>query len=635
MMFEPYSPFALMTKGLVVETIKTNVRGILDSYHSDFDFLIELLQNALDALEERFGGDEPQPEAPRVEILINYQTQRVRVSDNGIGMDEGLARNILSPSFTTKPYYGSQTKRSLRGHKGVGLTFLAFSGDSFRFATKQDGVTTLSAEMNGGQSWAKDQDNQLSEPTVQPTQFRPEFLEGFSCGSSFELRVENLDRLSINWAGWHQILTTATAVGFCDINGLHSWSQRAKARLIVISKIGSRVEPPTNHTEEFPLGFQYPDQMLNSLNLDDFYQKRPGRIAIPESEKNRYEALFVKWDTDKIEGMVFDNGNIDQDTERYKHYIFTKNHLPSIYALFTHSQRVWRDRLDTELSPDRRRRFWRPGVQVVTNQMPTGQLMEISLPYRAGNKDRIFMLLELEGVKPDYGRKGFHSDVVAYLNHLAAAVIGYFLDSRQLLRPTSVAHGPTTTDAEATADARISTAQSLKDLGLPGFIFMKEPQYENDVISLFMELATRGFIRGFEILSSSSGSQYDAVVNYKFTRDSAALVYEPQKNPLGVAKSNLAKQDLRGKNLEFKRSLDSLISDFEEEQKSPSQVRFVVAWDEGDIRASGYELVDLTTPGGYGQREFHGQTHRLVLDATTIPVFLLRSVVASVKQAAD
>ena len=134
---------------------------------------------------------------------------------------------------------------------------------------------------------------------------------------------------------------------------------------------------------------------------------------------------------------------------------------------------------------------------------------------------------------------------------------------------------------------------------------------------------------------SSSGSQYDAVVNYRFTRDPTALVFDQRKNPLGVAKSNVAKQDLVGKNLEFKRSLDSLISDFEEGQKSPAQVRFVVAWDEGDIRTSGFELVDLTTSGGYGQREFHGQTHRLVMDATTIPVFLLKFVVESIKKHTD
>ena len=64
--------------------------------------------------------------------------------------------------------------------------------------------------------------------------------------------------------------------------------------------------------------------------------------------------------------------------------------------------------------------------------------------------------------------------------------------------------------AAAEADSRISASVSLPDLGLPGFSFVKEPQYENDVIALFMELLTRDHIRGFKVLSSSGGSQYDA-----------------------------------------------------------------------------------------------------------------------------
>ena len=45
-MFDPFSPFVAVTEGLVAEAIRTNVRGILDSYHSDFDFLVEAIQNA-------------------------------------------------------------------------------------------------------------------------------------------------------------------------------------------------------------------------------------------------------------------------------------------------------------------------------------------------------------------------------------------------------------------------------------------------------------------------------------------------------------------------------------------------------------------------------------------------------------
>ena len=625
--FDPFSPFEALDEGVLQQAIKTNIRGILDSYHGDFDFLIESLQNAVDAVEQRFDTNQTLEEAPRIEITLNYQTRRVRVSDNGIGMDETLARNILSPNFTSKPYFGTATQRSLRGHKGVGLTFLAFRTDLFRFRTKVNGEVTFAAELTGGNSWVTSDDNNAQEPRIVSSDYSPDFLENHQTGTSFEFRVDNLDRLPINWLGWYQIVRTSTAAAFCDINQLHPWHNRAQVRLTVVSSNGRQEEPPEGFSDQFPLEFFYPHTLIDSLDLDEFYRRHPAQITIPESEKNRYEAIHVKWDTDNIEAKLFEGGNIETGTDRHQAYLFTREHLPSIYALFTHSQRVWRDRLDVGLSPDRRRRFWRPGVQVISNQMPTGQLHDIALPYRAGNKERVLMLVELEGIKPDYGRKGFKSEVNTYLNHIATELISYFLANRPFLRPTAIAHGPTSADAEAEADSRVKSAESLPDLGLEGFSFVKEPQFENDVIALFMEMLAHRYIRGFEILSSSGGSQYDAVVNYKFTQNPQDLLHHAVQNSLGIPKSNLAKQDLYGKNLEFKKSLDSLIADFDEETKLPNQVRFAVSWDEGNITDSGYELVDLTTSGAFGQREFHGQTHRLVMEGSTIPVFMLKTIV--------
>jgi len=96
-------------------------------------------------------------------------------------------------------------------------------------------------------------------------------------------------------------------------------------------------------------------------------------------------------------------------------------------------------------------------------------------------------------------------------------------------------------------------------------------------------------------------------------------------------KSHIAKFDLIGKNLEFKKSLIDLINDFEEQTKSPQKVRFAVAWDEGDVAGAGYELINLMEDDNYEHREFHGQTHQLVLEPATIPVILLQDVIKSLK----
>ena len=624
--YEPFSPFHVPTDTDLVQSMKTTIRGILDSYHGDWDFLIELVQNAVDALEEKFDSKDAPTEKPRLDIVINYQTSTVQVSDNGIGMTPEIARRILAPSYTTKPYYDKKDRRSFRGHKGVGLTFLTFSTDRFRFATKK-GEKFFAGEIHNGKTWAFAEDAGEPEPKVKPSEYHPDFLRACSSGSCFEVKLDGISRLGLSWLGWHQILRTQTAAGFFDINELHSWNKGAATRLQVVDANGSSLEPPEGLYSEFGLEYLFPHTLLTACDLDAFHVKRPARASVPASEKHKYEALYVHWDTDHIEKQLFDNGNIEHESDRYTHYLATKNYLPSLYALFTHSQRLWHDRLDSGLSSDRRRHFWRPGIQVVTHQMPTGEIIEISLPFRAGNKDRILLMIELEGVKPDYGRKGFKSEVNRFVQHLATQAVSYFLDNRELLKPTSIAHGDTSTDAVARADARRKEAMAFPDLGVSELRFKKEPQFENDVIALFSELIARNYIIGFDILSLSQVSQYDAIVNYRFTENPSQLLFDPAKNPFGLAKANIGKHDWEGKNLEYKKSLEDLISDIEDGTKEASQVHFVVCWDEGSLQQSGYELVDLTQPGNYQKRKFHGQTHSLELDTGAIPVFMLQNIV--------
>ena len=53
-MFEPFVPLVLPSGVDAIMLAKGNLRGILDSYHGDWDFLIELIQNAVDALDLKF-----------------------------------------------------------------------------------------------------------------------------------------------------------------------------------------------------------------------------------------------------------------------------------------------------------------------------------------------------------------------------------------------------------------------------------------------------------------------------------------------------------------------------------------------------------------------------------------------------
>jgi len=136
--FEPFTPLVVPSGYDALWIAKANIRGILDSYHGDWDFLIEPIQNAVDALDVKFGDSSIQSEEkPEIEIVINEKSGTIRVSDNGTGLDSEEAKRVLYPNYTNKPYTRIGGKRSLRGHKGVGLTFLAFGFNLLRYCSKK------------------------------------------------------------------------------------------------------------------------------------------------------------------------------------------------------------------------------------------------------------------------------------------------------------------------------------------------------------------------------------------------------------------------------------------------------------------------------------------------------------------
>src|SRR4051812_35964456 len=119
-------------------------KSILTSYSGDFDWLAEVVQNSVDALQRRWPSGQfalPQPEpagqvpevlpddaVPRLRIVI-YRTQnRVVVVDNGIGMSLRQFARLATPFATDKP------PATERGQKGVGLKYLIYAHNSFAIA---------------------------------------------------------------------------------------------------------------------------------------------------------------------------------------------------------------------------------------------------------------------------------------------------------------------------------------------------------------------------------------------------------------------------------------------------------------------------------------------------------------------
>lgn len=109
-------------------------------------------------------------------------------------------------------------------------------------------------------------------------------------------------------------------------------------------------------------------------------------------------------------------------------------------------------------------------------------------------------------------------------------------------------------------------------LGIPGFINVRTPRDENDVISLFAELTARGVLQSYVIFGFSQSDPYDSRMVIRRECDRADLLDDPKRDELKV--------------VEFKLIAASIVRDFESEQKDPKEVDLIIAWDEGDITSS-------------------------------------------------
>jgi len=131
--------------------------NVLGSYFHATDLLAEALQNAADAIDQR--SEIEDGDVPRViEVVFDPREKQFSVSDTGTGMSRSALDIVFQPNITLKVGpLARPTKRTWRGEKGVGLSFLLFSCDELKIRTC-DGERRYDAVIRGAASWAADPD---------------------------------------------------------------------------------------------------------------------------------------------------------------------------------------------------------------------------------------------------------------------------------------------------------------------------------------------------------------------------------------------------------------------------------------------------------------------------------------------
>ncbi|MBF0465817.1 MAG: ATP-binding protein [Nitrospirae bacterium] len=139
-------------------TLKRQIKNILDSYTGWYDLFCELIQNALDAVDQMRRLSRSSDYKPSIYIMIDLKENLLCVTDNGIGFTEDQFKGFLAPNVSYK-------KGDNRGSKGVGATYIAYGFNYLQFGTKTSDFSFLGT-LQSAREWVEDSSGTIIRPKV-------------------------------------------------------------------------------------------------------------------------------------------------------------------------------------------------------------------------------------------------------------------------------------------------------------------------------------------------------------------------------------------------------------------------------------------------------------------------------------
>ena len=611
-LFDPLDTLEDEAPEVLVGARKREIGNILKSYVGFYDPFSELVQNAMDATDEReraLGRDGYQK---RLWIQVDLKNNQFSVTDNGIGFSENNFRRFLAPSITFNK------SSATRGQKGVGATYLAYGFEFLQLGTKTPEYTEI-AEFTRGRSWVDDPHSSVSRPTVAKSNLIHTAFNVVDRGSTFTLRLSGASSRpsDLSWIGattaeqWMTLLRIKTPLGHVNIGNIPTTP--ICCELQVIDREGN-----TTTTTEKAVEYLHPHQKLSaSVDLNDVVDWQKAQIAkgadaskLP-GKFTHLNGIYRFWN--EAETLTLIEG-------RPKLLELAKKLKVTAYAYFCYSVRVWDQFNDTIVKLRKGRRVLRGGLQLATNHMAQGDLIAIPLTSNIGYQNQVHAVVHFEGAEPDLGRKGFQPEVKELGEQIATAAVGQLKKWRRILKRDTGAAPAIASEGdlhEWIKQQEKHEESSPLVINNPNFFLPMQrvsltavPVSEQDVIALFHQLLAGGVVRGVRVMATSQSQQYDGIFRFFVNEPLANHKFDKETNPLGVMELQHASDYCsRPYVLEYKHNLNALISDFENGEKNESDVNLAVAWEIGDEWKKRFEITSLLDLDNLQHREFHGVTH--------------------------
>jgi len=403
---------------------KRDVQNILKSYTGIFDLFSELLQNALDAVQARQRFAEPNY-VPQIWIYIDIPDRKVRVTDNGIGMNEEEFKYCLRPSVSFKK------QADLRGHKGVGATFLAYGFSFMKLQSKREGQP-LAAILRQGRQWTEDASGTIPRPRLEAVEFLVPELAYEQRGTSVEIIIGQSSGerpRDLSWLGarnadqWYDVLRIKTPLG-----GVYL-SAPAFAPKVTISVKSSDREVTQSSTDraEYYFPHEIPNLKVKSMGeVSEAADKIPGdsqtKLLKLDPEFKRLHCMYDIWGKDQI--LEKDSYFYSALTDEQKELI--ERHNVIVYGAFLHSAKLWTEFNDDVLGLRKGQKIIHGGLQIASDFMTQGELSVIPLTSAIGYQANSHVIVHFTDGNPDMGRKVFQPELTKLAETLAVRCVNAF-----------------------------------------------------------------------------------------------------------------------------------------------------------------------------------------------------------------
>lgn len=575
------------SKNEITEILRMSARKQLDSYADQWIMLFELLQNALDAVEDI-------SREKKVSLIIDPGKNEITVSDNGTGFPTDMSFFALGKGSKSK-----LNNPSIRGEHGVGMKMVILCSELFEIWTIDAGKVWKATFRDGFKFLSKEETECVendAKDSIIPQGFTTTIRVRFPRGQSDTLReIEARKILNIIFEPYEKsqphshfskrrkcdlfvehYFRTSSYTG--DVNRMFDGKKPANLEVSILKDSSIQdsdlpnaypdflIEYWTNpKTIVFPACYWDPSEWYDKPERKGILSKNNIRSFNPSNKSPNHMWVIKTNDKNDIRALM-DNPNINDIYEPGYFDDLIENSIRGVFIVIASASSASDYPINNVMITHPDQVIAADGV-ITTNQIRT--------PKRGKNQNylnNIHFVVNLND-RVNYGKQGVKNP------YLLSKLYAFFEEIyiKKLVDMATTVAGKNSENSGPPSKPILDVI-GLDDLDEPEISIKKIPAMENTLIALTHELIAKGRITGIKSYQLSSREQYDCkgIINVINKTE-----FVPERD------SDLA-------NIEYKISIMELINDIELGIKVMSEMHLVIVWD--DVIASSvtnYQYLDL------------------------------------------